>query len=81
MDVEEKLDLVALVETPRWGNAKFFGRWFLAVVEAQQAVEVALKSDPSLRRRYEEPAGYFMKLGNEKICSDRLISSRPDWKG
>jgi hypothetical protein len=48
-----KSDLVALVETPTWGDVKFFGRWFLAVAEAQQALEAAFESDPSLRERFE----------------------------
>ena len=64
-EVEDIPNLVVLVETPRWGDARFFGRWFLAVEEAQQAVEVALVSDPSLRKRY---AGVFvMKIGKDKI--------------
>jgi hypothetical protein len=46
-------DLVALVQTPTWGDVKFFGHWFLAVAEAKQAMEVALESDPRLRERFE----------------------------
>jgi hypothetical protein len=34
------LNLFALVESPQWEDARFFGRWLLAAAEAQQAVEV-----------------------------------------
>jgi len=49
--------LVALVETPLWGDTKFFGRWLIAVAEAQEAVEAAHAADPDLQERdaWHEP--------------------------
>jgi hypothetical protein len=68
---EDNLDLAALVETPMWGDAKFFGRWLLAAIEAQQALEVALESDPSLRRR-----GPLAQLGiDAMLCIYHLVPS------
>jgi hypothetical protein len=51
----EAADLVALVETPGWGDAKFFGQWLLAVAEAQQALGIAFELDPPLRQRFDLP--------------------------
>src|SRR5262249_21384283 len=54
--------LVALVETPLWGDAKFFGRWLMAAAEAQEAVEAALAADPSLAERHAGPCGIHLGI-------------------
>ena len=70
---EAKPDLVALVETPFFSHAKFFGRWLLAAAEAQQAVEIALASDASLRERLAyEPC---LSL-DAMLCIEYLVNSR-----
>ena len=51
-EVNDIPTLVALVETPLWGDAKFFGHWLIAAAEAQEAVEAAFAADPDLNDPY-----------------------------
>ena len=86
---EEDPDLVVLVETPRWGDAKFFGRWLVAAAEAQQALENALASDRDLWWRIEYPRGpfrmqldvnamYYLRRLCDSSCSFVVYMNSPD---
>jgi hypothetical protein len=66
--------LVALVETPLWGDAKFFGHWLIAAAEAQEAVEAALAADPSLEERYAGPFGIHLGI-DAILCIHYLVGS------
>ena len=72
--VEYRPDLVVLVETPLWGDAKFFGRWLIAAAEAQQALEVALALDPGLRQRFVCDPEIYLGI-DAMLCIHYLVGS------
>jgi hypothetical protein len=41
-----------LIEGPRWGGAKFYGRWLLAAAEAQRLFNEATKVSSSTMRSW-----------------------------